>query len=215
MPCARPGSSDPLRPPIVLASASPRRAALLAGIGVTFAVDPSAVEEALRPGESPAAAARRLAAAKAAAVQPRHPDSLVLGADTLVVADTSAGSQAFGKPEDADDAARMLRALSGRSHRVVTGIALAAPGGRLVTDLAETRVWFEDLSAQLVEWYLRTGEAADKAGAYGVQGAAALFVRRIDGSWTNVVGLPVERLPDLFAAAGYALLPGLPTRGEG
>ena len=204
MSTAIPRTSRPL-PPLVLASASPRRESLLRTLGLTPIIAAAEIDESLRPGEAPEGAVRRLAEAKGLVARRRDQDALVLAADTLVVVDGPHGAHPLGKPRDAAEAAAMLRELSGREHRVLTGVSLHPPRGAAVTDLAETRVRFATLSRTVVDWYVRTGEALDKAGAYGVQGAAALFVERIEGSWTNVAGLPLERLPALFAAAGFDL----------
>jgi septum formation protein len=171
---------------LVLASTSPRRAELLRAAGIPFSVHTAAVDESLRADESPEAYVTRLARAKAEAVG-REPDALVLGADTTVVVD----GVCLGKPADDDEARSMLRRLSGRTHGVLTGIALVHGAG-LVVDRASTRVTFQRLEEDELAWYLATGEARDKAGAYGIQGAASRFVTGIEGSYSNVVGLPVE-----------------------
>jgi septum formation protein len=147
------------------------------------------VDETLSPGELPAHAAERLAVAKAIEVAARCPGARVLGADTIVVVDRAA----LGKPADAAEARRMLRRLSGRTHRVVTALALCEPAGGVVrSDRAITRVTFKRLSRRELEWYVATGNPLDKAGAYGIQEGAGLFVTGIRGSYTNVVGLPLE-----------------------
>jgi septum formation protein len=171
---------------IVLASASPRRAQLLKAAGIRFEVQAAGVDETPRPGEAPPAHVERLAREKASAVAALLPGRLVLGADTTVVVD----GRMLGKPADTADAEAMLRALSGRAHEVLTGLALAGPGG-VVADVARTTVWFRALTSEDIRGYLETGEAMDKAGAYAIQGRAAAFVARIMGSYTNVVGLPV------------------------
>jgi len=196
---------DP-RPSLILASASPRRRLLLDSLGLAFRTLPAAIAEAAQPGETAEEHATRLAAEKAAAVAVHHRDSLVLAADTVVVAESAEGTRLLGKPADAEDARSMLRLLSGTEHRVLTAVTVCAPPDRRVTDLSETRVRFAALDDRLIDWYVATGEPLDKAGAYGVQGAAALFITRLDGSWTNVVGLPLDRLPHLFQAAGHNLL---------
>lgn len=171
---------------IILASASPRRAELLAAAGFTFDVDPAHVDETPIDGEAAGAYARRLACDKARAVAARHPGRVVLAADTVVVLDR----RIFGKPADRADAARMLRELSGRDHEVLTAVAVARDGA-VDEHLESTWVRFAPMSADEVAWYVASGEADDKAGAYGIQGLASRFVTRIDGSYTNVVGLPV------------------------
>jgi septum formation protein len=171
---------------IILASASPRRAELLTAAGISFLARPVDVDETRLPTETAEACARRLARAKAEAVA-RPPGAIVLGADTLVVID----GDPLGKPVDDGEAAAMLRRLSGRTHEVVTGVALLHDAGADV-DLVSTSVTFERLSEREIAWYVATGEPRDKAGAYGIQGGAARFISRIDGSYSNVVGLPVE-----------------------
>jgi septum formation protein len=184
---------------IILASSSPRRAELLTAAGIPFDVHPVDVDETRLDGETADSCARRLALAKAGAVS-RPPGRIVLGADTLVVVD----GDALGKPADAAEATAMLRRLSGRAHEVVTGVGIVHDGGATV-DLVSTRVTFEPLSEEEIAWYVGTGEPRDKAGAYGIQGGASRFVARIDGSYSNVVGLPVElvyrRLRTLFEPA--------------
>ena len=194
-------------PRIVLASVSPRRAALLRALGYDPEIRAPAVPEGADDGERPEATVRRLAAAKArvvaAGVRAVGP-TVVIGADTEVVL----AGEVLGKPHDAEDAARILHALSGREHRVLTALHAARvdePGE--AADLACTRVWFRDLDPATIAWYVATGEPMDKAGAYGIQERGALLVDRILGSWSNVVGLPLERLPALLAAVR---LPGLP-----
>jgi len=175
---------------VILASASPRRKELLALAGLNFDVLASGVEEALPPGfRPPEQCAERLAAMKADDVARRHPDALVIGADTIVVID----GQILGKPKDTTDAARMLRLLSGREHRVVTGVCLRMRDARRVFS-QETRVRFYPLCDDEIEAYIQTGEPMDKAGAYGIQGRGALLVESIAGDYFNVMGLPIARL---------------------
>jgi septum formation protein len=190
-------------PPLVLASASPRRQELLASLGLQFSVHPTDVSETALPGEKPARLVERLACTKGARCLEERPGCLVLAADTVVVAGSAA--HLLGKPRGIDEARDMLRRLSGSEHEVLTGVALTQPGRRQTARVAATRVTFTDLPESLLEWYLATEEPYDKAGAYGVQGRAALFVSRLEGSWTNVVGLPLDILPALFQGAGYDL----------
>jgi septum formation protein len=174
---------------LVLASQSPRRAELLRQAGIPFLVRASPVDEAPLPGENPADYVRRLAEAKALAV-PAAQDEIVLGADTTVVL----GEQMLGKPADAAEAARMLAALSGRCHEVLTGICLrsgASPDTPLIRDLAATRVWFAAMTQREIEDYACSREPLDKAGAYAIQGLASKFIQRIEGCYFNVVGLPI------------------------
>jgi septum formation protein len=178
---------------LILASASPRRAQLLTAAGIRFEVQASDVDETPGPGEAPASCVERLAHAKADAVFRLRPDRLVLGADTTVVVE----GRMLGKPEDASDARRMLEQLGGRAHEVLTGVALAGPGVA-TTAVASSRVWFRQMTSADIEAYLATGEWHDKAGGYAIQGRAAWFVDQLEGSYTNVVGLPVALVYDLL-----------------
>ncbi|HEY6866523.1 MAG TPA: Maf family protein [Candidatus Eisenbacteria bacterium] len=177
------------RAPVVLASASPRRVALLRQVGLEFTVvDPGPDRE--WPGEAePRHGARALALDKARRVAARRPGSLVIGADTVVVV----RGVRLGKPRDAAEALAMLMRLQGRTHEVWTGVALVHSGERR-TAAECTRVQFARLEEETLRQYVRTGEPLDKAGAYGVQGLASQFVRRIEGDYANVVGLPLARL---------------------
>ncbi|HET7226285.1 MAG TPA: Maf family protein [Candidatus Eisenbacteria bacterium] len=173
----------------MLASASPRRVALLKQVGLDFTVaDPGPDRD--WPGEAePRHGVRALALDKARRIAARRPDALVIGADTVVVA----RGERLGKPEDAEDALAMLRRLHGRTHEVWTGIAVVRAGDqRTAAEL--TKVQFARLDDELLRAYVATGEPLDKAGAYGIQGRAAAFVRRIEGDYCNVVGLPLARL---------------------
>ena len=178
---------------LVLASRSPRRAELLTRAGYEFAVAPADVDEGVRAGETPAALVRRLAREKAAVVAHQHPESVVLGADTVVVV----GDTTLGKPIDAADAAGMLRRLSGRAHEVLTGVALYA-ADRRCDEVLSTRVVFRELTDEDVSWYVTSGEPVGKAGAYAIQGLGSRFVIRIEGSYTNVVGLPIALVDHLL-----------------
>jgi septum formation protein len=173
---------------LVLASRSPRRAELLKAAGIGFEVRIADIDETPLDGEDPRAYVLRLAEEKARAVE-AGADETVLAADTTVVL----GDEIMGKPEDAVDAARMLRALAGTRHEVITAICLKR-GDHLVRDIASTSVWFAPLSEAEIADYVASGEPMDKAGAYGIQGLASKFVERIDGSYTNVVGLPINLL---------------------
>ncbi len=171
---------------LVLASASPRRCELLRQAAIPHIVRPAAgIDETPLPGECAGDYVERLAEAKALAVE-AAPGEIVLGADTVVVAD----GRLLGKPADDAEAARMLRALSGRRHEVLTGICLRS-STRTVRDHAVTAVWFADLSPAEIDDYVAGGEPRDKAGAYAIQGIASRYVSRIDGEYSNVVGLPV------------------------
>jgi septum formation protein len=191
-------ASDAIRQPesligekLLLASASPRRAEILRAVGWPFEPFPVDIDESPRPSEDPVAYVERLAREKAeAAAAKRQASPVVLGADTIVVAN----DHMLGKPRDEQDARRMLRLLSGRWHDVLTGVALlrAGEGSGLRVAHETTRVRFSAISDNEVDWYVATGEPLDKAGAYAIQGRAALFVEAIDGDYWNVVGLPVR-----------------------
>jgi len=183
---------------LVLASASPRRATLLAQIGIVpVAVVPPDIDETPKPGESARGLALRLARAKLASVAPEG--RFVLAADTVV----AAGRQVLPKTEDADVARRMLARLSGRRHRVLTAVVLTAPDGRQAERLCETVVAFVRLSRDQMAAYLASGEWRGKAGGYAIQGRAAAFVRWISGSYSNVVGLPLFEVTQLLRGFGW------------
>ncbi len=170
---------------LVLASQSPRRRELLTQAGIPFVVRMCDLDETPDPGEDPEDYVQRLAAAKAAGVH-CGPGETVLGADTAVVLN----GKIFGKPIDNSDARRMLALLQGRKHEVLTGVSLRSAAG-VVTSYASTCVWFSALSDDEIKAYVASGEPLDKAGAYAIQGLASRFIERIDGSYSNVVGLPV------------------------
>lgn len=172
---------------IVLASASPRRAELLERAGIAFDVDPADVDEREHQAEDARVYVARIARDKASAVAARHPGRVVLAADTTVVLDGAI----LAKPVDRADAARMVRGLAGRDHDVLTAVAIARDGV-LREHVESTRVTVAPMTEEEVAWYVASGEADDKAGAYGIQGLFSRFVPRIAGSYTNVVGLPVE-----------------------
>lgn len=172
---------------VILASASPRRAELLRAAGLAFDVRPADVDESILPGESPSDYVSRLAEAKARVVHERDSDRTVLAADTAVVVD----GHVLGKPLDQADAERMLRLISGRTHEVLTAVSLFHPGQIVDTRVELTTVEFAGLSESDIAWYVSSGEPMDKAGAYAVQGLASRFVTRLDGSYSNVVGLPI------------------------
>jgi septum formation protein len=186
---------------LVLASGSPRRADLLRAAGFSFDVFPVDVDEHFRLGEKPEHAVARLAETKAAVAAASHPDAVVLGADTTVII----RGEALAKPADAEDAARMLRLLSGRSHDVLTGVCLGYRGRRLV-HVEPTRVRMAHMGEGEIAWYVSTGEPFDKAGAYAVQGLASRFVEGIDGSYANVVGLPISSVYELLKELGCDIL---------
>ena len=176
-------------PRLVLASGSPRRAEILRAVGWAFEAEAADVDESLRAGESPTHYVERLAREKAARVARARLFGLVLGADTVVVCE----GEILGKPRDGEDARRMLRLLSGRWHDVLTGVALVrAEDERAEVAHARTRVRFSRMTDEEIDWYVGTNEPADKAGAYAVQGRAALFIDGLEGDYWNVVGLPVR-----------------------
>jgi septum formation protein len=186
-------------PVLVLASASPRRRALLASLGLTVQVDPPEVDESVQPGEPPDRYVLRLARSKADAVARRHPGQLVLGADTEVVQE----GRVLGKPRSTEDAVRMLAGLAGRTHAVLTAVALA---GTVSTErVVRAEVTFARSSPEALRWYVATGEPMDKAGAYGVQGIGGFLVERVVGSPTAVVGLPLAETVALLEEAGFPL----------
>jgi len=183
---------------LVLASASPRRAALLEELGVRFTRRPVAVDETPRAGEAATEAVERLARAKALAGARENEEALVVGADTLVVLE----GELLGKPADADEARHMLARLSGRTHDVVTGVAvLRMPEAREAAGHVRTAVRFRDLEPRDMEALVESGEGIDKAGAYGIQGLASLMVEEITGDYFNVVGLPLGLLRRLIREA--------------
>jgi nucleoside triphosphate pyrophosphatase len=170
----------------VLASASPRRAELLSSAGFRFTVDPPDVDESLQAGETPETYVLRVARDKARTVAARRRGEVILAADTAVVL----GADILGKPVDNADAVRMLTRLSGKVHDVLTAVVMSR-SDRELAEVARTRVSFLDLTPQDIAWYVGTGEPHGKAGAYAIQGRGARFADRIEGSWSNVVGLPI------------------------
>lgn len=186
--------------PLILASASPRRSELLRNAAIPFIVEPAHVLERSFPNEKPLEYAQRLARDKARAVHARHPGSAVLGADTVV----RVNEHLLEKPVDEQDAARMLRLLSGRPHQVITGVCLVAPGFEQ-TEAEITQVVFSPLSEDEIAQYVHTNEPLDKAGAYAIQGIASRWVERIEGCYFNVVGLPLPRVYRMLKAAEAAL----------
>ena len=193
---------------LILASASPRRQELLREAGIPFEVDPAHIAEDQAPGEAPLAYALRLAEEKARAVAIRHPGCYVLGADTIVVVD----GEVLGKPVDAADAARMLRQLSGRGHEVTTAVSLVSPshatpsvsGARPKADTrsSTTKVFFREIAEEEIQKYVAGGEPMDKAGAYAIQGGAAQWADRMEGEYSNVVGLPLQLIAEMLKAGG-------------
>ena len=187
---------------LVLASSSPRRRAYLKELGIPFRHVSPDVDETRRRGESPRAYVRRVAVEKATAISVRYPSSWVVAADTTVVIDKTV----LGKPQSAAHARKMLRKLSGRSHRVLSGMALVHRSDAVVRSaVSSTRVFIRPLTADEIRWYVGTGEPLDKAGAYGAQGKGGLLVERVEGSFSNVVGFPLEKFYELMKACGLAL----------
>jgi septum formation protein len=186
---------------LILASGSPRRKSLLKDLGLRLKIVPAAVREIPHRSEDPESFSKRMAEEKAGIVSSRYPEQWVLGADTVVVF----GEKIMGKPDHSKEAKRFLRLLSGETHRVITGFCLKnrARNHSLIQSVS-TWVSFKPLSAEEIDWYVQTGEPLDKAGAYAIQGKGAFCVRKIQGSYTNVVGLPVtEVLEALKKYAGF------------
>jgi septum formation protein len=181
---------------ILLASRSPRRAELLQQVGIAFRAVPADIDESVLADEAPAAFVERIATAKAVAVQARHPGGIVLGSDTAVVLD----DRILGKPVDRDDGIAMLLALAGRTHEVLTGVAVVGHGCRVAMN--RSRVRLRRLTEAEAAAYWDTGEPADKAGGYAVQGRAAAFIAHIDGSYSGVMGLPLFETVNLLAEVG-------------
>jgi septum formation protein len=184
-------------PKLVLASQSPRRAHLLRMLGLEFETVPADIDETYRAGEEPAPHAERLAREKAAVVSARHPGSVVVGSDTVVVLNGAV----LGKPADEADAVRMLMLLQGRAHEVATGIAVCLDG-HAWSDVERVTVTFRAFDERTARAYARTGEPMDKAGAYGIQGYGATLVESVHGDYFAVMGLPICRMIDLLQAVG-------------
>ena len=188
---------------LVLASASPRRLDLLRQIGVEpDAVAPAGIDETPAKNELPPALAKRLAAEKLAAVAAAHPDAYVLAADTVV----ACGRRILPKAEDEREARDCLKLLSGRRHRVLSGLAVRAPDGTTRQRLVTTAVTFKRLEALEIDWYVASEEWRGKAGGYAIQGRAAIFVSAVQGSYYNVVGLPLHETAALLRGLGYPLV---------
>lgn len=179
---------------LILASGSPRRQELLREAGIEFAVHPSHISEDRNPGEAAIHYALRLAREKAEAVASLFPRDFVLGADTIVVID----EEILGKPQEANDAARMLRLLSGRLHQVTTAVSVIAPGRPADTRSMTTRVSFRKIEENEIQQYIAGGEPMDKAGAYAIQGGAAPWVVSLEGDYSNVVGLPLPLVTEML-----------------
>ena len=193
--------------PLVLASASPRRKDLLQQLGLEFVVQVADVDESVLPQEQPAAHVQRLAEAKARAVQPLHPQSVVLAGDTVVVLNGAI----LGKPKDKTHAQQMLEQLSGNTHTVFSGYCLTdGKTGHTILRVETTQVHFHPLPQDWLHFYLNTEEGMDKAGAYAIQGLGAVMIRGIEGAYHNVVGFPVERIAWDLLEAGWVGMGPLP-----
>ncbi len=184
-----------LREKLILASSSPRRKELLDAVGWPYEAIVAGIDESLRPNEAPAVYVQRLARSKAEAVAERVQSGLILGADTTVVIN----DEILGQPLDDEDARRMLKLLNGKWHEVLTGVAVVRAGGETRVDYESTRVRFAEMAEREIDWYVSTGEARGKAGAYGIQGAAGLFIEEIQGDYFNIVGLPIRLVYELTA----------------
>lgn len=195
-------------PPVVLASASPRRSHLLSALGIPHDIAAADLVEHPVPGETPEAMVVRLASEKASAVAEERPaggvGELTIGGDTVVVLD----GRVLGKPADEDEAMAMLTALSGRRHLVYSGLALITPDGDVVSGHAKTEVLFRSASEEELKDYVRTGEPMDKAGAYGIQGIGASLVAAVSGDYTTVVGFPIPLFLEMLNEAGFAFRAG-------
>jgi septum formation protein len=204
---------QPKKPELILASSSPRRQELLREIGIPFQVHAANINEDQMPGEPPINYALRLAREKAQAVATQYPQSYVLGADTIVVLN----GEVLGKPKDHADAARMLRLLSGHSHEVTTAVSLIAPstispntipsekvaqGTLAETRASTTKVFFREIAEPEIQQYVAGGEPMDKAGAYAIQGGASRWTDRIEGEFSNVVGLPLSLVTEMLKLTG-------------
>jgi septum formation protein len=195
---------------VVLASGSPRRHELLNLVGIPHEVRPSNIDETLRPRETPQRHTERLAREKASAIATRDPNLITIGADTIVVVNR----KILGKPASVDQAAAMLRQLSGREHRVVTAVAVSR-GKKLRSAVEEVRVRFRKLRDDEIDAYIATGEPMDKAGAYGIQGYGATIVECVDGDYFAVMGLPLARLVGLLRDVGIRYQFGQPLTSSG
>ena len=184
---------------LILASASPRRQELLREAGIPIEIHPAHILEEQREGEGPLDYALRLAREKAEAVAGKFPHRFVLGADTIV----AVGGEVLGKPRDHEDAARMLRLLSGREHSVTTAVSLISASGQKATRSSTTEVFFRELAEEEIQQYIATGEPMDKAGGYAIQGGAGRWAIRMEGEYSNVVGLPLTLVSEMLRASGF------------
>jgi septum formation protein len=186
---------------LILASASPQRAKLLDQLGVSHVAIAADIDETPHPAESAEALAERLACGKAQALAAHYPDDVVLGSDTVV----TLGERLYGKPADDAEADSMLASLSGRTHRVVSGVALCV-AGRCLSRISMSQVTMRDITAAERAGYVASGEPIGKAGGYAIQGRGAIFIARLDGSYSSVMGLPLYETADLLREAGFELL---------
>jgi nucleoside triphosphate pyrophosphatase len=184
---------------LILASRSPRRSELLRSLGLEFEVSPSKVDEITNPEQSPEQNATNIARDKARWVARQNPGSYVLGADTMVVLD----QEIIGQPADEEDACRILSKLMGKQHRVITGVVLITPETEEYETAVVSRVTLKSVSENKIRSYIATGEPLDKAGAYAIQGEGSFLVDSWEGSYSNIVGLPLEALTNLFQQAGF------------
>ncbi|HKE32688.1 MAG TPA: Maf family protein [Candidatus Angelobacter sp.] len=184
---------------LILASGSPRRQQLLRDAGIEFEAYAPDISEEQRPGEQATDYALRLAREKAEKVAKQFPQHVVLAADTIVVVD----GRSLGKPNDERDAERMLRLLSGRWHQVITAVSVVVPGKPAHTNSRTTEVHFRDVTGREIQEYIATGEPMDKAGAYAIQGGAAPWVVRVEGEYSNVVGLPLSLVTEMLHTCGF------------
>ena len=198
-----PSSSNKL----ILASRSPRRSELLHSLGLEFEVSPSKVDEITDPEQSPEQNATNIARDKARWVARQNPGSYVLGADTMVVL----GQEIIGQPTDEEDAYRILSKLAGKPHRVITGVVLITPKTEEYETAVVSKVILKPVSEDEIRSYIATGEPLDKAGAYAIQGEGSFLVESWEGSYSNIIGLPLEALTDLFEQAGFPI----PKNNEG
>lgn len=192
--------------PLVLASSSPRRKELLETLGLKFTIDATKVEEDIGRKLKPAELVKTISLEKATAVADRHPDSIIIAADTFGVL----GNKLLGKPRSASEAVAILSTISGRCHRVLTGFTiLDSGGGRTISKVVETKVYFKKLSDEEIENYVRSGEPMDKAGAYAIQGVGSALIERIEGDYYNVIGLPLYALVSELKKFGVTLPEGV------
>ena len=188
-------NADHLREKLVLASSSPRRTEILNRAGWPHEIMVAGIDESVKPNEDPATYVQRLARSKAEAVAQRLQEGLVLGADTTVVV----AGEILGQPRDDADARRMLDLLNGKWHEVLTGVAVVRVGGESRVAYETTRVRFAEMNETEIDWYIASGEPFGKAGAYGIQGKAALFIEEIEGDYFNIMGLPIRLAYELAA----------------